>query len=74
MKRSEMVDKIKQHLLCYDLDLDDEELEDEAYFILSIVENNGMLPPTSTCKLVPDTYHGGIKHGPIGHNWDDEDE
>ena len=41
--------------------------------ILSMVEEQGMLPPTNTCKLIPDDLRGGIKHSPTKREWDDEE-
>jgi len=40
--------------------------------ILTEFENQGMKPPLSECKLVEDTYHGGLKHSKSEHKWDEE--
>lgn len=46
MKRDEMVSKIARYLRGCDFDsLSEEELSDEAGFLLSILEKSGMLPP-----------------------------
>lgn len=36
------------------------------------VNELGMLPPTNTCKLIPDPIRGGQKHSESKREWDDE--
>lgn len=45
---------------------------DVARYVLELVEEAGMLPPTQTCKLIEDTVRGGLKHGPSERVWDEE--
>ena len=46
MKRQEMVEKIKEFLKGYEDSGFEEELEDDASALLSMVEHFGMLPPS----------------------------
>lgn len=69
MKRSEMIDKLEGKLVA---ELSYSFTREEISDILKIIEEEGMLPPTQTCKLVPDTYRGGMKHGPCQRIWDEE--
>lgn len=75
MKRSEMITKIKD-LIIYSDNVDvpnssyinDQKLAEE---ILDFIEQEGMLPPTSTCYLIETPR--GPKHSAVGHWWDNED-
>lgn len=77
MKRSEMVAEIKNKILEVGLDKwlgsDERTVEEVADVILAMQEERGMKPPICRCVLVPDTYHGGTKHGPRVNQWDPED-
>lgn len=70
MKRSEMVVLIAEHLI----EPKSEDLMVVASQILKRIEDRGMLPPTNTCKLVPDTNRGGFKHSETKREWDSEEE
>jgi hypothetical protein len=78
MKRSEAINKLMHKVISpveiitkknYDAGI----YEMRAKNLLDFIEKElGMLPPTQTCKMVPDTYHGGEKHGPAQRVWDEE--
>ena len=71
MKRSEMVVLIAEHLI-------EPKSEDPmvvASQILQRMEDRGMLPPTNTCRVIPDTSpRGGFKHSETKREWDSEEE
>lgn len=52
----------------------DEELtyKEKTLRVVAYIEDIGMLPPPSTCKLIPDNLKGGVKHSEVKHEWDDE--
>ena len=70
MKRSEMLSDIVDVLENY-AGNDCSPHLDVAELILSRIEEAGMLPPTNTCKLIPDELRGGVKHSPAKREWDE---
>ncbi len=44
----------------------------DAERVLSYLEDIGMLPPLTKCKLVPDERDGCMKHSESKREWDDE--
>jgi hypothetical protein len=71
MKRSEMVELIRAAVQESNADFGWYETE-QAEFVLKAIEEAGILPPTNTCKLIPDETKGGTKHSPSERKWDDE--
>lgn len=43
-----------------------------AEAIAAEVDDLGFLPPTNTCKLIPDEIRGGMKHSPAERKYDEE--
>lgn len=82
MKRSEIVKIIKESIRDMDFSYctDEEELEDEAAYLLSQIEKAGMLPPENKQLPLPgDAYldiHGvvQVKLNRSNHAWEPEDE
>ena len=75
MKRSEMIDEITCVLLAYGASYPQYPLSNlakTAEEILNVLEDKGMLPPTSTCYIVDSPR--GPKHSAVGHWWDNEDD
>ena len=72
MKRNDAVDAIRWILLEAGDDAIYEDARTVALRVLSYMEDIGMLPPLSTCTLVPDPLRGGVKHGETKREWDDE--
>lgn len=66
MKRNEMVLKIKEFLKGYEDSGFEEEREDDADALLSMIENNGMRPPT----LLDQRYNGPLE-GWVPEEYDD---
>lgn len=54
MKRSHVIRKIAAHMKAYDMGLSPTELNGEAEYILSMLENEGMLPPKHPTKTETD--------------------
>lgn len=70
MKRKEMINKIRDLLL----DPNYTSAIARAHDILLMVEEQGMLPPINTCKLVPDDMRPGmLKHSETKREWDKEE-
>lgn len=68
MKRSEMLKKITSIVGDPWIFLEPHEY---AAKVLDAIEEAGMLPPTNTCKLIPDGK-GGEKHSESKRAWDEE--
>ena len=74
MKRSQIIDIISDYFIdySYDIEFGDANAELRAEELLNQLEDLGMKPPLTNCKMVEDTYNGGTKHGPVEHKWDEE--
>jgi len=74
MKRSQMIEEIEVILENMQLELFGNCVGCRSYAekILENMEEAGMLPPTQSPSLIPDTLNGGLKHGPALRVWDEE--
>lgn len=75
MKKSDAAEKLDKLINDEGLMLGADNKSDCLRLLDFLVSELGMLPPTNTCRLVPDEKRPGMmKHSECKREWDDESE
>lgn len=76
MKRSKMKNDVLAPILAaFKVDPHPRSPYMEAEYLLQTLEDLGMLPPLTECKLVDDPLRPGtLKHSEVKREWEKEDE